>query len=69
MTITPGINMINGQMTPFSYLLFELYPLVYFIFAFQYLQDSVPWDPPLRYLMDCKIQIYMPKMSFSDVLT
>ena len=28
------VTVITRQMTPFFYLLFELYPLVYFIFAF-----------------------------------
>ena len=40
------VNMITRQMTPFFHLLFELYLLVHFIFAFQDLQNSVPWGPP-----------------------
>ena len=35
MTITLGVNMITRQMTLFFHLLLELYPLIYFIFAFQ----------------------------------
>ena len=39
MTIAPGVNMITKQMTPFfslnsTTLVFELYPLVYFVFDF-----------------------------------
>ena len=42
MTITPRANMITRQMTPFFHLLFELYPLVFFISSFEDLQNSVP---------------------------
>ena len=42
MTITLEVNVITTQMTPFFHLLFELYPLVYLISAFQYLQHSIP---------------------------
>ena len=38
--------MITRQMTPFSCLLLELYPLVYFISEFQDLQNSILWRPP-----------------------
>ena len=41
MTITPGANI--RQISPFFHLLFELYLFVYFIFAFQDLQNSVAW--------------------------
>ena len=41
------IAMITRQMTPFFHLLFELCSLVYFIFAFQDLQNSVLWSPLL----------------------
>ena len=34
---------MTRQMTPYSYLMFGLYPLVYFISAFQDLQSSVLW--------------------------
>ena len=37
--------MIIKQMTHFSHLLFELYLLAYFIFAFQDRQKSISWDP------------------------
>ena len=30
----------------FFHLLFKFYPLVYFIFVFQDLQNSVPWNNP-----------------------
>ena len=46
MTITPGANMITRQTTHFFHLLFELYQLVYFIFAFKDLQNPVLWGPP-----------------------
>ena len=69
MTITPETNMITEQMAPFFYLLFEFYPLVYFIFAFQDLQNSVPWGGPLYYFVVCKIHIYIPKMTLSRLLT
>ena len=35
--------MITRQMTPFFHLLFELYPLVFLISAFNELQNSIPW--------------------------
>ena len=41
------VTMITRQNDPIFYLLFELYPLVYFIFAFQDLQNSVLWSPLL----------------------
>ena len=40
------VNIINRQIIPFSYLLFEFYPLLYFTSAFQDLHNSVPWVPP-----------------------
>ena len=39
-------NSIFCAVTAFFYLLFELYMLVLFIFAFQDLQNSVPWSAP-----------------------
>ena len=42
-TITLGVNMVDKQVIPFSCLLFELYPLVYFIFVFQDVKNSVMW--------------------------
>ena len=53
------------------HLLLELYLLVYFIFAFQDLQNSAPWGPPppLHNALVCKICIYMPKMILSSLLT
>ena len=64
-------NMITRKMTPFFHLLFEFYSLVYFIFIFQDLQNSVPWGPcpPLHYVLVCKIHIYMPKTTLSSLLT
>ena len=46
MTITSWVNMITRKMTPFFCLLFKIYPLVYFIFALQDLQNSVSWGQP-----------------------
>ena len=46
MTITLEVNMKTKQMTYFSNLLCQLYPLAYFIFAFQQDgQNSVSSDP------------------------
>ena len=45
MAITLAVNLITRQWTHFSHLLFELYLLVFFIFAFQDLQNLVPWGP------------------------
>ena len=42
LTITQEVNMVTKQMTTLFYLFFELYPLVYFISAFQDLQNSIP---------------------------
>ena len=44
------VNMMTRQMTPFFYLLLELYLLNYFIFAFQDLQNSVPWGAPFCFM-------------------
>ena len=46
MTITLGVNMINTLMTPFDSSTFDLYPLVYFIFAFRDLQIEFHWVSP-----------------------
>ena len=55
MIITLGENMITRQMTLlFCHLLFELDPLVYFNFAFQNFQNSVPWVTPLHYVLVLK---------------
>ena len=48
--------MITKQWTHFFYLLFELYPLVYFIFALQDLQNSISEEV---YVLVCKILIYL----------
>ena len=55
-------------MTPFFHLLFHLYPFVHFIFAFQDLENSVPWGPPLHYLLVYKIHFHMPKMTLWSLL-
>ena len=56
--------------TPFfsSTLFIQLYPFMYFVFAFQGLQNLVPWVSPLHYVMVCKSHIYMPKMAISSLL-
>ena len=41
MTITLRVTMVNRQMTPISHLIFDLYPLEYFIFTFREVQNSV----------------------------
>ena len=45
MTKTSEVNMITRQMTPFlsALLIFELYPLVHFIFKFRDIQNLVSW--------------------------
>ena len=55
MTITLRSKLDKGP--HFFYLLFELYPLVYFISAFfQDLQNSIPCGPPsLHFVLVCKI--------------
>ena len=60
--------MITLQMTPFFHLLFHLYLFVHFIFAFQDLENSVPWGPPLHYLLVYKIHFHMPKMTLWSLL-
>ena len=46
LAITPGVNIITRQMTPIFFIYsFELNPLLYFIFGFQDLQNSVPGVP------------------------
>ena len=50
------VNRLTRQMTPFFNPLFELYLLEHFSFAFQDLQNSVPWGVPLwLYVLVCKI--------------
>ena len=63
--------MITRQMTPFFSSTLELSPFVYFIFAFQDFQNSVPFGRPhsLYYFLVCKIYIDMPKMTLSILLT
>ena len=71
MTMTPGVNMITRQMTPFFHLIFKLYPLVYFIFCIKDLQNSVPWGPHFLALcspLTCEIYIYSPKITHSSNL-
>ena len=63
-----GVNTISRQMTPFLHLLFKCYALIYFIFAFQNLQNSVG-SPTLNYFLVCKIHIYIPKFKLSRLLT
>ena len=60
MTITPGVNMITRKMTPF----------------FIYPSSSISWYVLLLhfktfcvFFLFCKIQIYMPKMTLSSLLT
>ena len=46
----------------------ELYLLVFHIFAFQGLQNLVPWVPPLHFVLVCKMHIYIPKMTLLNLL-
>ena len=46
--------MITRQMTPFFHILFEPYQLVYFVFAFQGIQNSVPQGS--RFALCCLLQ-------------
>ena len=66
MTITLEVNKITRKMTPFFHLLSKLCQLVYFIFAFKDLQNSVS---RLHFVLFCKIHIYMPNMPLSSLLT
>ena len=43
LTTTTGVNMTTRLMIPFFLLLFELYVVTYFIFAFQVLKNSIQW--------------------------
>ena len=65
MTITLGVNMNEYN---FSHLIFELYPLIYFIFLLQELQNSIPWVPPSHYVLLCKIHTYMLKITLSSLI-
>ena len=69
MTITPEVNMITKQITPFFHLPIKLYSFVYFIFAFQDLQNLVSWSPSFAFVLACKTHIYMSKMTLSSLLT
>ena len=64
--LTLTVNMIATNMTPFFNLLFKLYQLVNFVFAFKDFQNSFP---PLHFAFFCKIHIYMPKMALSSLWT
>ena len=56
--------MITKQMNTFFHRLFELYQLVYFIFAFQDLQNSTSRVPHLLYVLVCKIHINLTFMFY-----
>ena len=62
------VNMITKQMTPFFSSTRRALFTGIFIFAFLDLQNSVLWDPPLHYVLVCKIHIYMPKMTLWSML-
>ena len=49
--------MITRQIPYFFHLLFELCPMVYFISAFQDLQNSVPWGPSPLCIMFCSVKV------------
>ena len=51
-------------LTPFFYLLFDLYLLVYLIFAFQELQNSISVVSHLPSVVVCKIHIYLQWWQF-----
>ena len=71
MTITRGVNMVTRQMTPFS--ASTLWALSVGIFHFCISRpskfSSMGSLPPLHYVLVSKIQIYMPKMTISILLT
>ena len=70
MTTTTAVSMITTKMTSFfSSNLRALSVGIFLIFAFEDLQNSVSWSPPLHYVLVCKIFIYMPKMTLSSLLT
>ena len=62
-------NSDNNYTTTPRVLLCEFYVLVYFIFAFQDLHNSVPWGPPLHYVLVHKILIYVSKITLASLLT
>ena len=47
-------------LTIFFHLLFELYLLIYLIFAFQELQNFISGVPHLFYVLVCKVHTYLP---------
>ena len=63
-----AISIVVMTITPLR-LLFELYPLVYFISALQDLQKKVHGVPPLHFVLVCKTHTYVPKMTLSNLLT
>ena len=60
MTMTLGVNMITRLMTHYFHLLFELYQLVYFISAFEDLQNSISWGPPFALHLLTKGDTFKP---------
>ena len=58
MNITPRVNMVTRQKAKFSLLLFVFYPLIYFIFEFQYLQNSIPWGSSFALCFDLSIHLH-----------
>ena len=50
--------MITRQKAQFSRLLFELYSLIYFIFEFQYIQNSIPWGSSFALCFDLSIHLH-----------
>ena len=69
-TITPGVNMITRQMTIFSPS--TLWALFIGIFHFRILRpskfSSLESLSPLRFVLICKIHIYIPKMTLLSLL-
>ena len=65
------VSILTWQMAPFFSSTHWDLSVGIFIFAFQDIQNSVPWGPPppLHYVLVCKIQIYIPKMILPSLLT
>ena len=66
MTITPGVNMITRKMTP----IFSSTPQALSVGIFHFcISRPSKFSPPLHFALFCKMQIYMPKMTLSPLLT
>ena len=68
-TITPGVNMTTGQMTPFLFICL-LNSICWYISSSHFKTFITQfWGLSLHYVLVSKMHFYMPKMTLSRLLT